>query len=156
MFYFDVILLSDVISSIGPKISDADTHKPAVTITLNRLSTLFFINYLETNALSRAPTVGSRITPPNLILVVSFEVKSKRSVKKWTRTTHTAYLIVLYVTERGTNIYISTIKDLPCWQSAPSQPEEQIHVYDPWVLLQTPFTHWWSAASRHSFVSKNK
>ena len=26
MFYFDVILLSDVISSIGPKISDADTN----------------------------------------------------------------------------------------------------------------------------------
>jgi len=25
MCYFDVILLSDVISSIGPKISDADT-----------------------------------------------------------------------------------------------------------------------------------
>jgi len=27
MCYFDVILLSDVISSIGPKISDADTYK---------------------------------------------------------------------------------------------------------------------------------
>ena len=26
MCYFDVILLSDVISSIGPKISDADTY----------------------------------------------------------------------------------------------------------------------------------
>jgi len=26
MCYFDVILLSDVISSIGPKISDADTN----------------------------------------------------------------------------------------------------------------------------------
>ena len=26
MCYFDVILLSDVVSSIGPKISDADTY----------------------------------------------------------------------------------------------------------------------------------
>jgi len=26
MCYFDVVLLSDVISSIGPKVSDADTY----------------------------------------------------------------------------------------------------------------------------------
>jgi len=31
MCYFDVILLSDVISSIGPKISDADTIMVYVT-----------------------------------------------------------------------------------------------------------------------------
>jgi len=32
MCYFDVILLSDVISSIGPKLSDADTFIIAVEV----------------------------------------------------------------------------------------------------------------------------
>jgi len=36
MFYFDVILLSDVISSIGPKISDADTYISLPTIIHKR------------------------------------------------------------------------------------------------------------------------
>jgi len=39
MCYFDVILLSDVISSIGPKLSDADTY---VSIWLYLLSDTFF------------------------------------------------------------------------------------------------------------------
>jgi len=39
MCYFDVILLSDVISSIGPKISDADTYSNDVLLCLKIVTT---------------------------------------------------------------------------------------------------------------------